>query len=138
MPVRERRKRSAAGMAVAAIAEDLQMMAYGMKTHRAAGIFLKLFELLRNEFDDFAALQTDHVFVMLMPVDVLEIRAMRTVKYFAQNTDFAEQHEASINCRLRCFRSDLAHFHEQPVGIEMFVRGQNSFENFAALRRVLQ
>src|SRR5437870_3995273 len=67
----ERRERRAAGMAFAAIAEDLEVVADGVKTHRAAGVFLELFEFLRYEFDHLAAFEADHVLVMLMPVDVL-------------------------------------------------------------------
>src|SRR5437870_1964857 len=105
----QRRKRRTARVAFAAITEDLQMMPDGVKPHCAASVFLELLELLRHELDYFVALEADHVLVMLMPVHVLEVRAMRAVENFAQDADFAEQHEAAVDCCLRCLRADFAH-----------------------------
>ena len=99
LTVGQRWERRTAGVAFAAISEHLQMMPHRMKSHRAARVFLKLLELLRHEFDDLVALQTDHVFVVLVPVDVFEVRAVRTVKNFAKDADFAQQHEAAVDRR---------------------------------------
>src|SRR5579862_7147461 len=100
-------------MAIAAVAEDLQVMAHRMKTHRAAGVVLQILKLVRNEFDDLAASQTDHVFVMLMTIDVLKVCAVWPVKNFTQNSDFTQQHETAVDGGFRRLRADFSHLHKE-------------------------
>src|SRR5260370_6626465 len=57
---------------------------------------------------------------------------------FAQDADFAEQIETAVDCGFGTLRSNTAHFHEEPVGVEMFMRAHDGLEDFAAFAGVLQ
>jgi len=99
---------------------------------------LNRLELRRIEFDDFAALGTDHVVVMLMLVVVLVMRAAIAKPHLTSQAGFRQYAQGPINRRL----TDSGVFFAYQT-IKVFARHvsfsfQEHFEDQITLRSALQ
>ena len=78
-------------LAVGANADDAQHVLSNFKLMLCGHGILKGFELSRKEFDDLAALRTDHVIVMLMFVVLFVVRAPVAEANFTRESGFGQE-----------------------------------------------
>src|SRR6185295_17038510 len=86
--------------AFVADADHAQQMLSDFKLMLGRHRVLNRFELGRKEFDNLAALRTDHMIVMLMFVIMFVVRTPVAETNLARESCFGEQFERTINCRL--------------------------------------
>ena len=99
---------------------------------------LKRFELSRKEFDNLAALRTDHVIVVLMFVVMFVVCASVAEANFARKARFSEQFERAIDRSFADGRVLLLHEAIEIFVGEMFFGTQKNIQNEVPLRRALE
>ena len=125
-------------LTVGANADNSQQMLRDFKAVLGGHGVLKSLQFSRKEFDDLAALGTDHVVVMLVFVVVFVVRASVAETNFTSEPRFSEQLKGAINRRLA---DRWVFFFDELVEIfvrEMVFGAQKNIQNEVALRRALE
>ena len=125
-------------LAIGANTDDAQQVLGDFEAMFGGHCILERFEFRRKEFDDLAALRTDHVIVVLVFVVMFVVRASVAEANFPRKSRFSEQLECPVYGRLSDCRVFLLHQAIEIFVGEMFLGSQKNIQNEVALRRALE